>query len=89
MRWRAGAARAPARCVRAGSRVSFVRCGGPYRTLYDERKMYLAAHHPEWPAKRVHLAAVRATVKRFLADLWVAWSEAEGAGSENTTAEAR
>jgi hypothetical protein len=69
--------------------VSFVRCGGPYRTLYDERKAYLAAHHPEWPAKRVHLAAVRATVKRFLADLWVAWREAEGAAGGTTTAEAR
>jgi hypothetical protein len=32
--------------------------------------------HPGWPAKRVHLAAARATVKRFLADLWVAWHEA-------------
>jgi hypothetical protein len=27
----------------------------------------------------MHLAAVRATVKRFLADLWVAWHEAERA----------
>ncbi len=59
--------------------VSFVRCGGPYRDVYDERKVHLAEAHPEWPAKRVHLAAVRATVKRFLADLWVAWHEAEGA----------
>jgi hypothetical protein len=59
--------------------VSFVRCGGPYREVYDERKAHLAEAHPEWPAKRVHLAAVRATVKRFLADLWVAWHEAEGA----------
>ena len=57
--------------------VSFVRCGGPYRELYDERKAYLASVHGDWPAKRVHLAAVRATVKRFLADLWVAWREAE------------
>ena len=58
--------------------VSFVRCGGAYREVYDERKAHLAATHPDWPAKRVHLAAVRATVKRFLADLWVAWHEAEG-----------
>lgn len=65
--------------------VSFVRCGGPYRDVYDERKAHLAARHPEWPAKRVHLAAVRATVKRFLADLWVAWNEADG----NLTAETR
>jgi len=59
--------------------VSFVRCGGPYREVYDERKAHLVNGHPEWSAKRVHLAAVRATVKRFLADLWVAWHEAEGA----------
>jgi hypothetical protein len=57
--------------------VSFVRCGGPYREVYDDRKAYLLAKHTDWPAKRVHLAAVRATVKRFLADLWVAWREAE------------
>ena len=57
--------------------VSFVRCGGPYREVYDERKAHLASTHPDWPAKRMHLAAVRATVKRFLADLWVAWHEAE------------
>jgi hypothetical protein len=56
--------------------VSFVRCGGPYRDVYDERKAHLVAMHPAWPAKRVHLAAARATVKRFLADLWVAWHEA-------------
>jgi hypothetical protein len=61
--------------------VSFVRCGGPYREVYDERKMHLASTHPDWPAKRMHLAAVRATVKRFLADLWVAWHEAEEAAA--------
>ena len=26
--------------------VSFVRCGGPYREIYDERKVHLATHHP-------------------------------------------
>jgi hypothetical protein len=61
--------------------VSFVRCGGPYRAMYDERKEHLASTHPDWPAKRMHLAAVRATVKRFLADLWVAWHEAEEASA--------
>jgi hypothetical protein len=58
--------------------VSFVRCGGPYRAVYDERKAHLATTHPDWPAKRVHLAALRATVKRFLTELWVAWRAAEG-----------
>jgi hypothetical protein len=58
--------------------VSFVRCGGAYRNVYDERKAHLELTHPSWPKKRVHLAAARATVKRFLADLWVAWRAAEG-----------
>jgi hypothetical protein len=61
--------------------VSFVRCGGPYREVYDERKAHLASTHPDWPAKRTHLAAVRATVKRFLAELWVAWHHAEEAAA--------
>jgi hypothetical protein len=69
--------------------VSFVRCGGPYREVYDERKMHLASTHPDWPAKRMHLAAVRATVKRFLADLWVAWHEAEEAAAAEQGAPAR
>ena len=58
--------------------ISFVRCGGAYRAVYDERKAHLTDTHRDWPPKRVHLAAVRATVKRFLADLWVAWRVAEG-----------
>jgi hypothetical protein len=69
--------------------VSFVRCGGPYRAMYDERKEHLASTHPDWPAKRTHLAAVRATVKRFLADLWVAWHEAEEAAAAEQGAPAR
>ena len=69
--------------------ISFVRCGGAYREVYDERKAHLAETHRDWPPKRVHLAAVRATVKRFLADLWVAWREAEGypAGTPRPTCE--
>lgn len=58
--------------------VSFVRCGGAYRDVYDERKAHLVAMHPTWPPKRAHLAAARAAVKRFLADLWVAWRAASG-----------
>jgi hypothetical protein len=65
--------------------VSFVRCGGPYRDVYDERKAHLAAEHEAWPPKRVHLAAARATVKRFLAELWVAWRAAEAYPSSSGT----
>jgi hypothetical protein len=57
--------------------ISFLRCGGPYRDYYHDRRAHLAAHHTEWPPKRLHLAAVRATSKRFLADLWQVWHNAE------------
>src|SRR4029079_18375857 len=36
--------------------VSFVRCGGPYRAMYDERKEHLASTHPDLPGERQHLA---------------------------------
>ncbi|MFI5257229.1 MAG: transposase [Gemmatimonadales bacterium] len=55
--------------------VSFVRCGGPYREHYDERRRHLQAMHPAWAPKRIHMAAMRATVKRFLVHLWTAWNE--------------
>ena len=55
--------------------VSFVRCGGPYREHYDERRCHLQAMHPAWAPKRIHMAAMRATVKRFLVHLWTAWNE--------------
>jgi hypothetical protein len=58
--------------------ISFLRCGGPYREHYHERRTHLEAEHGHWPPKRLHLAAVRATSKRFLADLWRAWRDAEG-----------
>lgn len=58
--------------------ISFLRCGGSYRDHYHERRAHLEAQHADWPPKRLHLAAVRATSKRFLADLWQAWREAEG-----------
>jgi hypothetical protein len=61
--------------------ISFVRCGGPYRDYYHDRRAHLEAHHTVWPPKRLHLAAVRATSKRFLADLWQAWNDAEATTS--------
>jgi hypothetical protein len=58
--------------------VSFLRCGGSYRDHYHDRRAYFEQHHSDWPPKRMHLAAIRATAKRFLADLWAAWRDAEG-----------
>jgi hypothetical protein len=57
--------------------VSFLRRGTTYREIYNERKLHLTEEHPEWTRKHAHLAAIRATVKRFLADLWVVWRGAE------------
>jgi hypothetical protein len=65
--------------------VSFVRCGGEYREHYDERRAYLQAQHPEWAAKRIHMAAMRATVKRFLVHLWTAWTAATQPVSETVS----
>jgi hypothetical protein len=57
--------------------ISFLRCGGPYSDYYHERRAHLEGHHPNWPPKRLHLGAIRATSKHFLADLWQAWRDAE------------
>lgn len=58
--------------------VSFARRGLGYKALYKARVASLAERHPEWPPKRIYLAAQRATVKRFLADLWGEWRRVAG-----------
>jgi hypothetical protein len=58
--------------------VSFARRGIGYKELYKARAGSLTEHHPEWPPKRIYLAAQRATVKRFLADLWGEWRRVAG-----------
>jgi hypothetical protein len=56
--------------------VSLVRSAGPYAALYRERRQRLAEERPGWPKARLHLTALRHVEKRFLADLWSAWSAA-------------
>jgi hypothetical protein len=58
--------------------VSFARQGREYKALYTEHRLRLQTVHPEWPRKRIVLAAQRVGVKRFLADLWVEWRRREG-----------
>jgi hypothetical protein len=58
--------------------VSFARRGRGYKAMYRERIGALTERHPEWPPKRIYLAAQRATVKRFLADLWGEWRRVAG-----------
>ena len=59
--------------------TSFSRQGGPYKDFYKETYQQYGVRHPEWPAKRRVLAAMRRTVKLFLKHLWMVWREAEGA----------
>lgn len=46
---------------------------GYYRTLYDERKAYETAQHPDLPLIHRHKRALRYMEKRFLLHLWQAW----------------
>ena len=58
--------------------TSFLRCGSPYRRVYDSAKEFYKAKHPEWTLKHQDMAARRKMVKIFLSHLWVKYREAEG-----------
>ncbi|MEO6527047.1 MAG: transposase [Gemmatimonadaceae bacterium] len=58
--------------------TSFSRQGGPYKAYYKDAYQRYSCRHPDWPAKRRVLAAMRLTVKLFLKHLWIVWREAEG-----------
>lgn len=58
--------------------TSFLRCGSPYRALYDSSKAYYEANRPEWNKARIHAASLRRMIKVFLAHLWMRWRELEG-----------
>jgi len=57
--------------------TSFLKCGSPYRAIYDGYKDRLKAK--EWGKSdgHRHNAAIRYMVKMFLLDLWKAWREVE------------
>jgi len=58
---------------------SFIKMGGPYRTVYDNYKQRLDMH-PNWEGKskgHKHNAAVRYMIKEFLADMWTYWRQFE------------
>lgn len=72
----------------------FVKCGGPYRELYDRYKARDKAVHPEieetdkvdrfgekirkYTPAHMHMRAMRYSAKIFLSHLWQAWRELEG-----------
>lgn len=59
---------------------SFIKAGGKYREIYDNYKHRLECRPDlkEASKGKRHNMAVRYAVKRFLADLWVAWRTIEG-----------
>lgn len=54
----------------------FIKSGGDYKEVYDERKAYELERDPEMPKIRAHRRAHRYMVKRFVRDLWKAWRNA-------------
>lgn len=62
--------------------TSFVRNGGYYRTVYEERKARLQELHradtEHWPPHRIESTCRWQTIKFFLSHLWEAWCEEEG-----------
>ena len=57
---------------------SFLKCGSPFRDVYDDARVYYEANRPDWSKGRQHNAAMRKMEKVFLQCLWVYWREAEG-----------
>jgi len=58
--------------------MSFMRCGSPYREIYDSAKEYYEAKHPDWTKGHRHNAALRKMIKIFLSHLWEHWRMLEG-----------
>lgn len=64
--------------------VSLLRCHSPYRTIYDRARAGYDAREAalptreRWSAAHCHQASLRRMIKAFLAQLFVAWREAEG-----------
>ena len=57
---------------------SFLRCGSPYRRVYDSAKDYYKANRKDWTLKHIDMASRRKMVKIFLSHLWAKYREAEG-----------
>ncbi len=58
--------------------TSWLRCReSPYKEYYFTQKARYEATRPDWTKGHIHLAAMRKTVKLFLAHLWLVWRNLE------------
>lgn len=49
---------------------SFIKGGGPYREIYDNRKLYEQEMHPELTKMHIHRRSMRYSIKKFLSNLY-------------------
>ena len=71
-------------CYKVGS--SFLRCGSPYRQIYDNAKEYYETNR-DWTKLHRHHAAMRKMIKVWLSHLWEVWRTLEGLPVRNIYAE--
>lgn len=53
--------------------TSFLRCGSPYRVVYDNAKRRYEETRQDWTKAHIHQAAMRKMIKLFLSHLWQRW----------------
>lgn len=51
---------------------------GPYRAIYDARRLATAVTHSDWTKAHSHMDALRKMTKVLLRDLWQEWRRCEG-----------
>jgi hypothetical protein len=69
-------ARLKTTCYLVGT--SFLRSASPYRSIYEDARVYYDANRPDWTKLHKHNAAMRKMIKVYLSHLWVVWRELEG-----------
>ncbi len=63
--------------------TSFMRCGSPYREIYDKAKEFYESNRLDWTKSHIHQASMRKMIKIFLAHLWEHWRLLEGLSAES------
>jgi hypothetical protein len=49
---------------------------GPYRAIYDRRRVHTAETHPEWRKIQSHMDGLRVMTQELITDLWSEWRRA-------------